>query len=98
MPGHSYAALKAMATRYWRHTVAGRRDEERVFQLDEAEDHSVYKSIQMMNQNVLNPCIESTYSFIAVILQSFVDMHKVIAALSREPVMENDNVVWTSYV
>jgi hexosaminidase len=56
MPGHSRAAVRAMALR------AAHGDAS--YRLDDPGDTSQYRSVQFYDDNVANPCLESTYVFV----------------------------------
>ncbi len=76
MPGHARAAVQAMESRYHRLKAAGSRDAAR-YLLNDFDDKSVYVSAQLFNDNVINPGLESSYTFIDHVV-------KEIAALHRE--------------
>ena len=63
MPGHARAAVKAMASRARRLGRAG-NPQAAQFRLDDPEDRSKYESAQSFSDNVMNPGLESTYTFI----------------------------------
>jgi hexosaminidase len=75
MPGHARAAVKAMAQRALRREQAGAPNP-RQYLLHDREDRSVYTSPQLYNDQVLNPGLESTYDFIALVVADVVAMHK----------------------
>ncbi|WP_373999896.1 family 20 glycosylhydrolase [Massilia sp. AB1] len=76
MPGHARAAVQAMEARYRRLKAAGSRDAAR-YLLNDLDDRSEYVSAQLFNDNVINPGLESSYTFIERVV-------KEIAALHRE--------------
>lgn len=76
MPGHSRAAVKAMEARYDYYMkredpVAAKR-----YLLTDFEDKTRYRSIQHYNDNTLNICMESTYTFINRVLTDLQHMHQ----------------------
>jgi len=80
MPGHAHAAINAMLARYRKYnaTDVARATE---FLLSDLQDTSLYLSIQGFTDNAINPCIESTYSFIKTVVASVIDMHRDIQPL-----------------
>ncbi|XP_046350297.2 uncharacterized protein LOC124131228 [Haliotis rufescens] len=80
-PGHAHAAIFAMHARRQRLLDIGDIDNADSFGLVDLEDPSDYLSIQMFKDNAINPCINSTYSFIKYIVDMFIDMHKDISPL-----------------
>ncbi|GAB1607358.1 uncharacterized protein LOC115209344 [Argonauta hians] len=81
MPGHSHALIKAMKSRYNNLTKNGLSNEANRYVLTDDNDPSQYKSIQMYTDNAINPCLESTYTFIEKILETLIDYHKDIMPL-----------------
>ncbi|MBU2708180.1 carbohydate-binding domain-containing protein [Zooshikella marina] len=67
-PGHARAAIKSMEARYARLQQEGLTDQAARFLLSDLQDMSVYKSVQGWHDNVINPCLSSTYLFINKIL------------------------------
>jgi hexosaminidase len=63
MPGHARAAVQAMEARYHRLKSAAGKDA-RKYLLNDFGDRSVYHSAQYYDDNVINPGLESTYTFI----------------------------------
>ena len=80
MPGHSHAAIKAMEARYnkYRLTNMKKADE---FRLIDPDDTSEYISVQQWTDNAINPCIESTYRFVAEVVDTLIALHKGIQPL-----------------
>lgn len=75
MPGHGNAAIKSMLARY--NKLLAQRDKpgaER-YLLNEINDTSQYLSIQYYSDNAINPCIESTYTFVEHVVKSVVNLH-----------------------
>lgn len=75
MPGHSRAAIVSMNARYNRLMKAEKPEEAKRYLLTEFEDKSQYRSIQHYNDNTLNPCLPSTYTFIEEVLEQLISMH-----------------------
>ena len=78
MPGHAHAAIKAMEVRY---NITPDRTAAEEFRLIDPDDTSFYISVQQWMDNAINPCIESTYNFIAKVIDTVVDLHKDIQPL-----------------
>ena len=90
MPGHARAAIKAMEARF---RAAG----DRQYLLTDAEDRSVYRSVQGYPDNVMNPALESTYGFIERVVGDLAAMHREAGAPLRHIHMGGDEVpagVW----
>ena len=75
MPGHARAAVQAMEARYHRLKAAGDRDAAK-YLLNDFEDRSVYKSPQLYNDHVINPGLESSFTFIEHVVAQVVAMHR----------------------
>jgi len=78
MPGHSHAAVQSMRMRYKRLKRNG-SDEATAskFLVHDPNDTSRYLGVNEQKDSVLNPCLESTYTFVREVLQSIIEMHKV---------------------
>lgn len=81
MPGHARAAVKAMEARYQHYLDQGDEAAAEAFLLSDPDDTSDYESIQFYNDNTINPCMESTYAFIAKVI----DEVKAIHARANHP-------------
>ncbi len=79
MPGHARAAVKAMEARYHRLKAAGNPDAAK-YLLNDLDDKSQYKSAQLYTDNVINPGLESSYTFIDHVLEQIVAMHRAARA------------------
>jgi hexosaminidase len=79
MPGHARAAVKAMQQRFLRLARAGAPNA-RQYLLHDAGDRSVYTSPQLYHDQVLDPGMASTYTFIEQVVADVVAMHKEAAA------------------
>lgn len=73
-PGHARAAVKSMEARYKRLRDAGQQNADE-YRLVDPNDTSVYSSVQIFNDNAVNPCIESTYNFISAVIDDLKVMH-----------------------
>ena len=97
MPGHARAAIKAMDARFRRLSAAGDSAGAGRYLLSEAEDRSVYTSVQDFPDNVMNPALESTYAFIEKVVDELVAAHKGAGVPLRNLHMGGDEVpagVW----
>ncbi|SFJ02810.1 family 20 glycosylhydrolase [Caulobacter sp. UNC279MFTsu5.1] len=76
MPGHSRAAIKAMEARAARLRAEGAPEAEAGrYLLSEAENRSVYSSIQHYNDNTINVCLDSAYAFLGKVVDEMVALH-----------------------
>jgi hexosaminidase len=75
MPGHARAAVKAMAARYQRLHAAGEPGAAR-YLLHDADDRSVYRSPQEYTDHVINPGLESSYTFIEQVVTQVAALHR----------------------
>ncbi|MYM86433.1 family 20 glycosylhydrolase [Rugamonas sp. FT82W] len=75
MPGHARAAVKAMEARYLRLKAAGKADAAK-YLLNDLADKSVYKSAQLYTDHVINPGLESSFTFIDHVIGEVAAMHK----------------------
>ena len=75
MPTHAHAAIEAMDERY-------RLNGDVKYLLRDLDDDSIFYSVQMFSNNVMNPCIESTYNFIKTVIKAIKSMHADIAPLN----------------
>jgi len=92
IPGHARAAIYAMEARYRRLLAAGRAAEAAQYRLKEPEDQSVYTSAQLYHDNVMNPALESTYAFIARVVDDLVAIHHEAGVPLRNLHMGGDEV------
>ncbi|XP_067667144.1 chitobiase-like [Haliotis asinina] len=82
MPGHSHAAIVAMATRCRRLMREGRPEEEAChYLLSDIENPFKVQSVQMFSDNVLDPGRESTYTFVDKIVKELKAMHEGVSPL-----------------
>ncbi|XP_055958409.1 beta-hexosaminidase isoform X2 [Patella vulgata] len=82
MPGHGHATIKAMEARKKKLLSENKVAEAERYILVEENDPSVYKSIQLYTDNAINPCLQSTYTFITKVVQTVHDLHKNIMPLN----------------
>jgi hexosaminidase len=75
MPGHARAAVQAMEARYHRLKAAGKKDAAR-YLLNDFEDRSSYRSAQYFTDNVINPGLDSTFTFIDHVVAQIVALHR----------------------
>ncbi len=78
MPGHSRAAIKAMEARYHRFAKQENLIEAEKYLLSDFDDKTQYSSIQNYNDNTLNICMESTYTFVDRVLEDLIELHKQV--------------------
>lgn len=75
LPGHARAAIISMRARYNRLMEAGKKEEAEEYMLHDPADQSEYSSAQNYNDNVINLCRESSYTFIEKVLRETIKMH-----------------------
>jgi hexosaminidase len=75
MPGHARAAVQAMEARYHRLKAAGKPDAAK-YLLNDFEDKSVYSSPQHYNDHVINPGLESSFTFIGHVVGQIAALHR----------------------
>ena len=75
MPGHSRAAVRSMEARARRLIAAGKPGEAAQYRLQDPDDTTVYSSVQHYSDNTLNICEDSTYAFIAKVIDDIKSMH-----------------------
>ncbi|ABZ75717.1 Beta-N-acetylhexosaminidase [Shewanella halifaxensis HAW-EB4] len=76
MPGHSRAAIKSMEARYRKLMAQDKAAEANEYLLSDSQDKTVYSSIQYYNDNTLNVCMESTFTFIDKVIDEIAKMHQ----------------------
>ncbi len=76
VPGHARAAIRAMQHRRDRLMAQDEEDQANAFALDDPEDRSQYRSIQGWNDNVINVCQDSTYDFLATVVDEIRGMYE----------------------
>jgi len=75
MPGHSRAAIKAMAARTKKYEIAEQSDKAQQFNLYDKKDPTVYSSVQFYNDNTINVCLESSYDFVTEVMTQVKQIH-----------------------
>ncbi len=75
MPGHSRAAIKAMAARTKKYSIAEQDDKALQFNLYDKNDPTVYSSVQYYNDNTINVCLESSYAFVTEVMTQVKQIH-----------------------
>lgn len=75
MPGHARAAVQAMEARYHRLKAAGKGDAAK-YLLNDFDDRSVYRSPQHYNDHVINPGLESSFTFIEHVVGQVAALHQ----------------------
>ena len=81
MPGHGHAAIKAMQARQKKFADVGQDNEANKYLLSDPLDTSKYLSVQFFTDNAINPCLESTYEFLELVVSSVKHMHHDIQPL-----------------
>ncbi len=76
MPGHIRSGVKAMEARYYRYMEEGKTDSAEMYLLTDFADTSHFSSAQRFNDNVANPCMESTYRFVELVIDELISMYK----------------------
>jgi len=75
MPGHSRAAVKAMAARTKKYAIAEQGDKAKQFNLYDVNDPTVYSSVQFYDDNTINVCLESSYAFVTEVMTQVKKIH-----------------------
>ncbi len=75
LPGHSHAATVAMRRRYDRYMALNKPKDAEKYLLTDLKQTNKYNSVQHFQNNVVNPCMNSTYSFIDHVVKSLVALH-----------------------
>jgi hexosaminidase len=76
VPGHSRAAIKSMEYRYRQLMRDGNPTEAERYRLVDPDDASTYRSAQWYTDNVINVCRESAFSFVTVVIDELIAMHR----------------------
>ncbi|TLU61630.1 beta-N-acetylhexosaminidase [Thalassotalea litorea] len=76
MPGHSRAAIVSMKRRYDKYMQAGEQAKAEQYMLHDPNDTTVYSSVQYYNDNTINACMDSSYDFIAKVMDEVKAMHR----------------------
>ncbi|GLX79160.1 beta-N-acetylhexosaminidase [Thalassotalea insulae] len=75
MPGHSRAAIKAMAARYQKYSQLEDNDKAEQYLLHDLNDITQYSSVQFYHDNTINACQESSYAFIKKVMSEVQKIH-----------------------
>jgi hexosaminidase len=97
LPGHARAAIKSMEARTRALRAKGDAAGAAQYLLSDPEDTSVYTSAQGYHDNVMNPALESTYTFIARVVADLVALHAEAGVPLRNLHLGGDEVpagVW----
>lgn len=76
VPGHARAAIKGMEVRFNRLSEYGQSEDAEMYRLADPNDNSEYISVQNFDDNVMNVCLESTYSFMGLVFDEVIAMHE----------------------
>jgi len=80
MPGHSHASIKAMEYRYRKYKNQN-LSAAKEYLLSDPEDTSEYLTQQNFNDDAINPCLDSSYKFVELIVSHIKDIHSTIQPL-----------------
>lgn len=72
IPSHARAAIKSMASRYQRYMDKGDEAAAKEYLLHDFDDQSEYSSAQNFSDNIVCVCQESTYNFVAKVIDEVV--------------------------
>ena len=75
MPGHSRAAIKAMAVRTNKYAIDENEEKAQQFNLYDPLDTTEYSSVQFYNDNTINVCLESSYAFVHEVMTQVKQIH-----------------------
>ncbi|WP_105103065.1 family 20 glycosylhydrolase [Microbulbifer pacificus] len=78
-PAHARAAIVAMEARYkkYRESAPEKASE---FRLIDPDDDTEFLSVQFYNDSYVNPCIDSSYQFVAKLIREVQQMHDAAGA------------------
>lgn len=74
MPGHSTAAIKSIHAS--RQQARRKQTNDVIYSILDTDDKSEYASGQNYKLNAINPCVESTYTFVRKVIASVKEMHR----------------------
>lgn len=80
-PAHSRAAVRSMEERHALFKYKNDLVRANAFLISDLMDNSSYISFQHYTDNVMNPCINSTYRFINYVITKIKELHKDILPL-----------------
>lgn len=75
-PGHARAAIKSMYKRYVKYAQEGDTAAGKQYLLRDLDDHSVYRSVQHWNDNVIDVALPSAYAFLEKVADEIINMYK----------------------
>lgn len=75
MPGHSRAAIVAMAARYNKYNMLEDKEKAEQYLLHDPNDLTQYSSVQFYKDNTINACQESSYRFIEKVMTEVQKIH-----------------------
>ncbi len=76
LPGHARAAIISMNARHKKLMAAGKTIEANQYLLNDPNDVSEYRTAQNYNDNVVNVCRPSTYTFIEKVVDEVIALHQ----------------------
>jgi len=83
MPGHARAAIVSLKAREKRLLAEGKVEEATRYRLNDPDDASQYLSIQYYTDNTINPCVDSSYTFVRKIVDEVKKLHEQAAVPLR---------------
>lgn len=98
LPGHARAAIRAMEARYNQLAAANESNADQ-FRLIHPDDESQYQSVQLWNDNVVDVCLPSSYTFIEHVVDALVAMYEEAGLTLTTLHTGNDEVppgVWSA--
>ena len=98
VPGHARAAIVAMRARHQRLLAAGDAAGAAHYLLDDADDRSVYESVQLWHDNVICIALPSVDRFFETVVAALVDLFKAAGVPLRTVHTGGDEVpngAWT---
>ena len=75
IPSHARAAIKSMAARYQKYMDQNNEEEALKYLLHDFDDASEYSSAQNFSDNIVCVCQESTYDFVAKVIDEVVNIY-----------------------
>ncbi|MDB5962274.1 MAG: hypothetical protein JWP59_3568, partial [Massilia sp.] len=99
VPGHARAAIVAMRARHQRLTAAGDSAGAAEYLLDDADDRSVYESVQLWHDNVICIALPSVDRFFETVVEALLDLFKAAGVPLRTVHTGGDEVplgAWTA--
>ncbi|XP_055867810.1 uncharacterized protein LOC106055747 isoform X2 [Biomphalaria glabrata] len=76
MPGHSRAAIVSMKARKEKLVAMGQETLGLQTYLTEENDTSIYLTPQTFSDDAINPCLEETYTFINILMDELLSLHR----------------------